>query len=189
MKRYFLIILMLLSIDAFPHEGHGEEKKPAAQTGDAYFTVNSISNVFELVLRYDSIKAGSKTTMKLFVSEFESNRPVDSATIAITSPENDQLKFVVHKLEPGIYSIEGGFPENKVYSLVLNIKGDNKADLMVLKNIEVGKELPKAEEEHSHSLINWSTILFMVGGLILGLLIAFLLRRKGSMKINSSKSL
>lgn len=180
MKHYFIILFCLLSLKSSAHGGedHGEGKKPQTQTGKNYFTVNSVSDVFEMVLRYKPIDAGHGTAMTLFVSDFETNQAVDSAKIEITCPEDDKLKFAVEQSDKGTYKIGGTFPENKSYTLIANISAGEKADLMTFEGIDVGKKLPVAEEEHAHSVFDWKNILYISLAFISGIFLTFFILRK-----------
>lgn len=178
MKTYFLILTLLTTMNAFGHDGddHGEKPK-TVQTGKGYFTVNSISEVFELVLRYEPLKAGKKYSMKLFLSDFASNAPIENAKIDISSTEDANLKFIAKQIEPGIYSVEGSFPENKSYNLVANISAGDMADLMLINDIQVGKTL-ETEEVHEDPLFTTNSILLLIAGLIGGAIISFFILRK-----------
>jgi len=181
MKKYLIIMMCLFSTHLLGHEGHDhkDEKKDSKQTGKPYFTVISISEKFELVLRYKPIKDNEATKMKLFISDYETNAPVDSAKITITCMEADNIKFDIKQIEPGIYIIEGIFPESKAYSLVANIITSGNVDLMLLEGIEVGKELPMDGENNSeHSGVSWTTILFVIISFIAGVIITLFIGKR-----------
>ena len=183
MNKYLIIIFCLLSVKLFAHGGedHGE-KKEQTRPGKGYFTINSTSDLFELVLRYEPITVGKPAVMKLFVSDFWSNKAIDKAKIEITSLDDSNLKFVTEQMEPGVYSIESTFQENKSYSLVANISAGEKADLMTLEGIEVGKKLPIREEDHKEekpSLFSWQSLFIFFSGIAISLLLFwFFLRKK-----------
>lgn len=184
MKKIALLLLLAISNQfVFAHGGedHGEKKKETNKPGRTYFTVNSVSDVFEMVLRYEPIDKEHPTQMKLFVSDFTTNKPIDSANIEITSPDNDKLKFVVKQIDKGTYTVEGTFPENKSYSLVANISAGDNADLMTLQGIEVGKKLslPKEEEPTKSSFFSWQMLLVFLGGMLASfILLLFIFRKK-----------
>lgn len=182
-----LIANCLLATKTFAHgdEDHGEKKPHNEMTGKLYFTVNSISETFELVLRYEPIDAGKPAKMKLFVSDFETNKAIDSARIEITCLDDTGLKFQVKQTEQGVYSIEGSFPENKAYILVAHISTDESADLMTLEGIQAGRMLPQTEDEHTEeaSEFDWKIIMFAILAFIAGILITlFILRKKQGIK-------
>ncbi|MBW8050516.1 MAG: efflux RND transporter periplasmic adaptor subunit [Cytophagales bacterium] len=181
MKKYLIIMVCLFSTHLLAHEGHDhkDEKKDSKQTGKSWFTVTSISEKFELVLRYDPITANEMTEIKLFISDFETNVPTNSAKITITCMDDENLKFTVKQAEPGIYIIEGIFPKNSEYSLVANIATPGNADLMLLEGIEVGKELPMDGENNSeHSGVSWTTILFVIISFITGVIITLFIGKR-----------
>ena len=123
--QYTFVFLLTIGANcAMAHGGedHGDAKPKVSITNKNYFTTSGVSDVYELLLRYEPIKSNEDTHLKLFVSDFDSNKPVDSATIEITSPDDDKLKFEVHQLEKGVYEIHTTFPENKIYSLTIDIK-------------------------------------------------------------------
>lgn len=178
----FCMLLITNCQFLFAHGGedHGEKKKETIKPGQTYFTVNSVSDIFEMVLRFDPIDAGHNTKLKLFVSDFETNKPIDSAQLSITCPDDDKLKFTVKQIDKGTYIIEGTFPENKIYSLVANISAGDDTDLMMLEGIEVGKQLTQAESsEHTEtSFFSWETIGAFLAGIIFSLLLFWLMMRR-----------
>ena len=182
-----IIFLLLFPLLVFAHGGedHGEKKKETNKLGRTYFTVNSVSDVFEMVLRYEPIEAGHSSQMKLFVSDFSTNKAIDSSKIEITCPDNDKLKFTVKQIDKGTYLIEGTFPESKSYNLVANISAGDNADLMTLEGIEVGRQLESTEgSKHSETfLLSWQTIAAFLGGIIFTVLSLFLLMKRKKITI------
>jgi hypothetical protein len=171
-------LLPIAYCSAHGGEDHGEKKKETSQPGKTYFTINSVSDVFEMTLRYEPLLAGHTSKMKLFVSDFSTNKAIDSASIEITSPEDDKLKFVVQQIDKGTYTIEGTFPENKSYSLIANISVADNADLMTLEGIEVGKDISLPGEEHTESsFFSWQMLLTFLAGIILSASFIFGLKK------------
>ncbi len=138
-----------------------------------------------MVLRYDPIDAGHEAKMKLFVSDFETNKPIDSAKIEITCTDDDKLRFIVKQIDKGTYIIEGTFPGNKKYSLVANISAGENADLMTLEGIEVGKGLENAEgaQHIETSFFSWKTIGAFIAGIIFCTLFIWIITRKKRVSI------
>jgi len=184
MKTFKIIIAITLLIlqgsTIIAHEGHdhGDKKKEAPVPGRAWFTVNSTSETFEAVLRYALINPEEETEMQLFISDFETNTPIDSAQITVTCMEDNTVAIDIHYLEPGIYELHAAFPEEKEYTLAANIISSNRADLMLLENIEVGREFPQVSPEYSESGFGWNSIFLVLVGLIAGALLMLLLRRR-----------
>lgn len=179
-----ITFLFLQGFTAAAHGGedHGEEKERSKPTGKSWFTVNSVSKNFEVVLRYEPLEAGEHTEMKLFLSDYETNTAIDKAKIEITCLEDADLKFDVHQHEPGTYHVEATFPENKAYSLVANITGFGKADLMILESVEVGKKIELIEDDPGESTwFNWEAMLLLFVGLVGGAVIMRLMGRNKGM--------
>jgi cobalt-zinc-cadmium efflux system membrane fusion protein len=183
----FLLTIGANSAMAHGGEDHGDAKPKAPSTPKNYFTTSGVSDVYELLLRYEPIKSNEETHLKLFVSDFDSNKPVDSATIEITSPEDDKLKFELHRIEKGIYEIHTTFPENKTYSLTININSSYGADLLSIPNIEVGKELPIVDEKTVSVKSFWNNSWVLFGcGFLFALLLIFLLHKLKNKKANAT---
>ncbi|HEX8515608.1 MAG TPA: efflux RND transporter periplasmic adaptor subunit [Bacteroidia bacterium] len=188
LAQYLLSLILLISTQlVFAHGGedHGDAPHNTI-VPRTYFSTVANSEKYELFLKYKHIEAKEETVMQLFVSEFNTNKPIDKADIKISS-EDKSLKFTVKQTDIGIYDITTSFPDNKPYSLNVSINSSAGADLMVLKNIEPGKELPVSEEAQveKKSIFNNPWILFG-GGFALALLIVFVLSKLKSKKANST---
>ncbi|QIL75293.1 hypothetical protein [Hymenobacter sp. HDW8] len=186
MKTYLILILLLgtLGFGAPPAMAHGGEDHgetaTATAAGAQYFSVTNQSTQFELLLRYEPIKAGEPAHLRLFVSDFATNAPISGARLTFTVPENDKLQFAATPQGPGEYLVEGQFPANQAYSFTVNIIAGKRADLMLLKGIVVGKELPvAAAAPTTESFLTWKMGLLLLGGFLAGVaLTALLLRRR-----------
>ncbi|MBC7913607.1 MAG: efflux RND transporter periplasmic adaptor subunit [Pyrinomonadaceae bacterium] len=176
MKRLIFYLLLMFPVLALAHGGeHHGESKTAAPMASTYFTSVANSEKYELLLKYEPIKGGQEAIMRLYVSDFKTNKAIDDAKLEITSTEDDKLKFTVKHLEAGIYELSGKFPANKAYSLIVSINSANGADLMVLENVEVGKVFPVAETAPEETLFSRSNILLLLGGIGLGALIVLII--------------
>lgn len=187
--KFLLSLSLLFSstlVVAHGGEDHGDSKPKVSATPKNYFTTTALSDVYELLIKYEPIKPNEDTHFKLFVSDFESNKPVDNATITITSPENDKLKFEVKQIDNGIYEVHGNFPDKKIYSLTININSSLGPDLISISDIEVGKELPIAQQTSIEpSFFDKGWVLVTIG--FLGaLLLVFILSKLKNKKVNSS---
>ena len=187
--QYVFALLLILSNQlVFAHGGedHGDTKQKMIVPKN-YFVSLSNSDKYELLLKYKPFEKGEETTMQLFVSDFNTNMPVDKANIKITSNDNKDLKFAIKQTDVGVFTITTSFPEEKAYSINVSINSALGADLMVLQNIEVGKELPKTDMilETKKSLFDNPLIVFG-GGFLLALILVFVLNKLKSKRLNSS---
>ena len=147
MKR-LLIILVWLPILALAHDGedHGDAKK-ATVFATSYFSSEGFSDKYELLVKYGPLSPGKEAVLKLFISEYNSNKPLDSAGLTITVASNPNIKVTATRLDNGVYELKAIFPEKKSYNLVVNINSNAGADLIQLNNIEAGKVLEQSNVE------------------------------------------
>lgn len=184
MKNLLLLLLALLlatGVRAHGGEDHGDAAKPSAGPVATTFSVAALSEAFELLLRFEPLKKGEDADMRLFVSDYATNAPIKGAKLTVTCPEAANLKFTVTEKSPGAYLVEGTFPADKKYSLAVNIVAGDKADLMLLAGIEVGKLLPVAAvpAPASAPLIgSWKTVLLLFGAFALGIAATALIMRR-----------
>ncbi len=186
MKKYLnilLVLLMGLSIpsQAFAGPGHSHDEVAPVDKheGVSYASSEVFSDKYELLLRYDPIHPGEVAHMTLFISDYETNKPVNEAKISIIAQEDSGITFSIHQNGNGTYSIEATFPEKRDYSLAVRLEGPLGPDLMLLEHIEVGVEpelAPNSSLAHFLEDNNWILILL---ALLVGLFVGFLFRRKG----------
>ncbi|MDQ3046863.1 MAG: efflux RND transporter periplasmic adaptor subunit [Bacteroidota bacterium] len=182
----FYLTLLLPSI-LMAHGGEDHEHDAGKKSSFApktYFTSVANSELYEVLLKYKHMESGEESEMQLFISDYHTNAPISKATITITSPGNANLVFKAEPTgESGIYRILTSFPEKKSYDLQVKINSSLGPDLMVLKNIETEKELPKDEEEKEKDAgINPYLMLGLgiLGGIIIMVIINKAFRKKSA---------
>ena len=189
MKKIILLFLLWIPVLVFAHgdEDHGDAKKAVAAGSLKYFSSEATSDKYELLLKYSPIVPGKEATLKLFVSEYNSNKPVDSASLQVSVGGKPNIKFVLKKIEKGVYEIKTNFPEKIAYNLIVNINSYAGADLIQLSNIEAGKELAIVEtESKAHSYWYNSNWFFGLTGLLIGLLGMFFISKTRNRKLTVS---
>ena len=184
-QRFFILLLLVPSL-IFAHGGedHAEAKKETNQA-TTYFSSEAVSDVYELLVKYQPLQPGKSSVLKLFVSNFNSNAPLDSATLQITVSDNPNIKLSVRKIDEGVYEVSGIFTEKKSYNLIININSKLGPDLLLISNIEVGKELEKLTTVAVDDIAHWYTSNWFIGiaGLLLGLFLMFLIMKKTDRKV------
>lgn len=175
----WLTVATTMPAGAHGGDDHGAAKAP---TGRAmtYFTTQAVSELYELVLHYEPLEAGEAATLRLYINEFGTNRPVEGATLQLSSPEDAKLTFTVKVIGKGIYALTGTFPAKKAYSLTVNMNAKPGPDLVLLPGIEVGKELAVAGADAAPvAPARWYTSPYamLAGGLLLGMGLMFVLMR------------
>ena len=183
MKHILLLFLiMFLAAGARAHGGedHGAAASASAGGGATSFSVAALSEKFELLLRFEPLEKGQDAHMRLFVSDYATNAPIKSARLTVTCPEAASLRFAVTEQAAGTYLVEGAFPENKSYSLAVTVVAGNRADLMLLAGIEVGKKLPVAEVPAvaPSFFSSRKNLLLLLGAFVLGIAATALLMRR-----------
>lgn len=177
-RLFFFLVLLLPAFiqaqeqhthaDGTTHAAHGDEAASATpKSGATHFTGYAESEKYELTLYYPELSATREGHLTLFIADLQSNRPIEKAEIKVSPLESPQSTFEVSPISPGVYELHGAFPENKAYTLSVQIKHPNGADLIGIKGVQVGAKLDSADTrtaEQDHS----NTWIWFLGGLLLG---------------------
>ncbi|MBN8836199.1 MAG: efflux RND transporter periplasmic adaptor subunit [Sphingobacteriia bacterium] len=186
MKRIIIQILFgFLPVLAWAHGGddHGDAKKTTV-TPSSYFSSEAASEIYEVLLKYSPIVPGKESTLRLYLSEYNNNKPIDSAKLEITVAGNPNIKITTTRVDKGVFELKVNFPEKKAYNLVVNINSYAGIDLIQLNNVESGKELvAPATEAKPHSHWYSSNWFFGLIGLLIGLLVMFFINKSRSRKM------
>src|SRR5687768_16475077 len=147
-----------------------------------YFGSEAISDKYEVLVKYGTLQAGQESILRLFLSNVNTNRAIDSAVITIKIVNQPNLNFTLARIDSGVYQLKGVFPANAFYDLQVNINSALGPDFLQVSKIEVGKKLEvAAAEEHTHWYSNpW---VWAVVGLLSGLLIMYFLMKNRYRKI------
>lgn len=158
---------------------HGDEIPSDPGVANDHFTKYGQSDRYELTLYYPELIPGAEAHLMLYVADYKSNRPIDKAELKVSTLENPQLTFEVEPFSPGVYELHATFPENKTYTLNVQINHPNGADLIGITGVKAGEKLPTAEEAHAHEepVGSW---LWFVGGLLVGGLVVWFVSRRRS---------
>ena len=187
-----MLLVLGLAVPAGAHGGedHGGPTKAAGGAAPTTFSVASLSEKFELLLRYAPLEKGQDADMRLFVSDYATNAPIGGATITVTCPEAPALAFKVSAQEAGSYLVEGTFPANQQYSLAVKVVAGSQADLLLLEGIAVGKKLPVAAVPTGAApgfFSSWKNVLLLIGAFVAGIaLTALLMRRRAATPLTSN---
>ena len=188
-QRMALLGLGLLLASYQPVAAHGGDDHGAATAPGGkvarYFTSQAISDKYELVLHYEPLEPGQAGTLRLYINEFNTNRPVEGATLQLRSPEVPKMVITAKPTGKGIYELSGTFPAKRAYSLTVSLNAGPGADLMLLPGIVVGEELPDRRTAGATTAApvqadaHWyqNTYVLLGGGLVLGMALMFLLMR------------
>ncbi len=180
----YLILLLFFPVALFAHEGedHGAGKKPIAGAV-AYFSSEASSDKYELLIKYKTIPVGKEGSFRLFVTNVITNAPVDANELKATVSGNADLKLSATKVDTGVYEIKGIFPDKKVYNISVSLNSALGADLLLVKDVEIGKEVPQPEVEEVHQHWYSSNLFYAILGIIAGMFAMFFLMRRRNKKV------
>jgi len=168
--------------DGTVHADHGAEEAEEMHSDAApeSFTVESASARYELLLRYEHIHPGEETHLTLFVSDFNTNAPLDSVSMQILSADDANVLLEPEKEGEGTWHIHATFPEKKIYSLTVTLGSGATQEQLVLHGIEVGKEPEATAHAHTHWYASrWFLVMISaLGGILLFSLFQKLTRNK-----------
>jgi cobalt-zinc-cadmium efflux system membrane fusion protein len=149
-----------------------EEEDDAIQ----YFSSEASSDKYELLLRYEPIKAGEESKLTIFISEFDTNVPLNDVQLKITVQEDASIVVEPHLSTDGTWEMSPVFPANKTYSLAVQINGPLGPDLLLLSDIEVGATLTSSHDHHHHHWYTSPPFLIVIS-LVAGMLLMRFLQR------------
>ncbi len=155
----------------------------ATKLVSSIYTSETFSDKYEVLVKYSYFKPGTESVLRLFISDYLTNAPLDSVQLQVTVSANASIKLAVSKVDKGVYELRGIFPENKKYNLIISINGLLGPDLLQVSDIEPGKEIPieMAEAAHQH----WYNSSWFYGllGLLGGMLLMFFVMKNRNQKI------
>ena len=174
-----LAILFLSLLSGLRLFAHGDEVATRGPSAAQYFSVENISDKYELLLKYGPIHPGEPTELRLFVSDINTNRPVQGLDISVVSPTDTAQVFSLQAGEPGIYTLRTSFRQARPYALNVALRGGLGADLIQLGGIVPGQELP-GHDVHDHAPAGngaW-VVLGMLLAFVAGVALTLLLGRR-----------
>lgn len=164
-------------------EDHGAPPMPAA-TGDSNWRSASTStSSVEIVARWAAAPAGAPVIVRVLLSDFETNAPVEGAnvTLVISEPQGTSLPAATLQAtpSPGIYEATVIARVDAVHAASVTVVAGELVDSAVLSAMLFGAPVVAAVAAHDHdtplAVIVLSAVLAVV---LLAVLIAWLRRRR-----------
>ena len=185
MKKSIIFLFLFAFGVVNAHEGHGDEnKKKTAEPVKQQMTAEASSEKYELLFKFNDLQPGEESEFTLYLSNFITNVPIDSATIKITCQENKSQSFSVKREEAGVYSVKSNFADKKNYSLLVQIDGKLGSDIILVKGITPGNTSEMQAEDHHAG--QWSSTWYFALGIISGIIVMFALMKFGGRKTKSA---
>jgi hypothetical protein len=138
-----LLASMAMYATAWAHNGedHGDAAAApvaAPGAGAGMLTTYAVTEIFELLLRYQPPPVGKNATLRFFLSDYATNRALDGGLDLAFTPAGVTIVSPPAMKSPGIFEAVVSFPADTVYSLVATVRSGRRSDFMELKNIYTG---------------------------------------------------
>lgn len=142
--RTLIIMLLLYAAPAHLAWSHGDEDHGGPAPAPVPMSENSAtesasSETFELVIKHPHLSPGKEETLKLFLSDFGTNQPVEKAQIEFTAKGAGEAKATVTESEVhGIYEGKISFPVKGEYQATIRVRSGELEDTLIIDGISVG---------------------------------------------------
>ena len=155
--------------------GHGEAVK---NTGRTYLVKQGVTANFEYVLHYAPFEAGEEFEMTLFISEFDSNKPVVNAGLSIEIHGADGSTVDIEDQGDGTYTLKTKIADDRSYTMGIDM-AKPMVEHVHIDGITASEKLDSSDEEAEQtSLFNWLTILILGLGFGAGVVFTIIIKRK-----------
>lgn len=166
---FILVFLYFVHGSVFSHggENHGHDVV-YANNSEHFVTLEKSSHLYEVLIKYKDIKPGENTDMLLYVSNFRTNKPIDSLSFNIYFSGDKNQHVDVKKLSAGIYNLSTVFKKSQTYQLNIMLNGSLGADMITIDGIDVHDPIILNRYDYWYYLITAiSAILFFITGFFL----------------------
>jgi hypothetical protein len=157
--RHLWIILALLVIagwhKAVAHGGEDHGETAPAPSGTPGVTENllitdGVSDYFELVFKYPPPSTGEETEVRLFLSDYATNRPLEDAVYQFAfTPSDATVSEAPVMVSAGIYRMKVRFARDTAYRMVATIAAAGRTDFVEVRNIYAGEAAEHFLAEHA----------------------------------------
>lgn len=187
MKAHLIFLFLLIPCIAWSHGDEPHGAAPAATVAPNYFSTETTSDKYELLLKYEFLQPGSEAHLRLFISGADNNLPVDSAHLQISIEGVDKPVTASHAGK-GMYLVHAVFPKKGSYKMNVQMDAPQGPDLIQLSGIMAGTELPTptAVELPAGKSNPW---LYAVLGLGLGGLLVWIWMRSRDRKLRRAAAI
>ena len=176
------LTLALVRSAALAHEGHDAGPVVAsASTVPGMIVRSASSDRFELVCKYLQPAAGQSVPVRFYVSEVETNAPVQGATLSLDgSADAAQVSGIATAVSPGVYQATLMFPAKGSYVMKVTIKGVGRRANLALADLDVGYQTsaPAGPSRLNNAPLLIASAAFVV--IMLVFLVIFIARRRAT---------
>lgn len=122
------------------HEGH-DHAAAEPITADPDLVVRSTSNKeYEVVLKYRNVRGQNTTTVRVYISDFATNAPLDQARVTLRTTAPRQVTATAAAASSGVYEAALPYEQAARYTLILAIEAASKAEF-AFQDLPMGVEL------------------------------------------------
>ncbi len=165
-------------------EDHGAPPPPPVANDSGVRTASAVTSSVELVARWPAQTAGAPLLLRVLLSDFASNAPIEGAdvTLDVTQPNGAPLSSSSMKAtpSPGIYEVSLTPSLDGVHAASITVVAGELVDVVALQALPLGPPTTPAEAPHEHTALSVPLVL----GVLLtalgaaALLVFFVLRRR-----------
>lgn len=177
------------SIGSFAHGGedHGAAPPPPSSSDPGQRQASTSSSSLEAVLRWPAAAAGEVVTFRVLLSHFDSNAPVEGATVTLdlTAPgAGGALPSLTLKEtpSPGVYEAFVKANVDGVHAAALTVVAGELVDTVTFGALVFGPAEEEAHDEHEHEAADGVApvvvVAIVVGAVVIIAALALALRRR-----------
>lgn len=161
MKRTFTISSMLLAalllsygrVAAHGGEDHGTAAPEPVSIAGAMvdqLTTFGTSKQFEILLKYAPPEVDAPASLRFFIADYATNRPVSGASFVLASkPSGVTAKSPPRMVAPGIYDVVVTFPRDTIYDLSATVAAEGRSDRISVGHVYAGDAAEQFLAEHA----------------------------------------
>jgi membrane fusion protein, heavy metal efflux system len=177
--KYILLIIIfcnvLQSMKMQAHEGHDHGAEEETTVESSLMSSSEAHNEqVEILLKFFPSTPGDSLEMKLYVSDYRSNLPVQVEHLTLGFNAYPERMVQVIPFEKGVHLIKTIMPDELVNSLVLKFHFNDTDHRFELHNVDFTHRLREVTGAHEHS--HWWMYLCGAGILILGVVLGRITR-------------
>ncbi|MEO6696308.1 MAG: hypothetical protein ABIY50_06850 [Ignavibacteria bacterium] len=164
-------------------DDHSKGESNKAESNQKPYAEGFTGN-FEAVVTLENVKANEASTQKIYLSDYNTNTPVENAEIQIEITGVDNSKITTPtQIEPGVYEFSVEFPEIKKYDFLFNVTSGDINDLIVINEVDLANTQPtdntETNEDSSFIVKAFENWLWLILFIILISTIAYIFYRIG----------
>lgn len=172
--RMLIIALLLCAAPAHFAGAHGDEDHggpapaPVPVSADHSATESASSETFELVVKHPPLSPGKEQTLRLFLSDFATNQPIEKAHIEFRAKGAGQAQTAVtESAVHGIYEGKISFPVKGEYQATIRVVSGDLEDTLIIDGISVGgKESTAGGRAFLHRVMKWPLVVAVMIGVL-----------------------